>query len=207
MVKLILVRHGLTTYNKLKIYQGQYDSPLDEMGYLQADITAEHIARTYQVDVIYASDLSRTVKTAAPTAKLLGLPVETTEAFREIDVGHWANRKIADVQAEFPDEVRAYREDPGTFHFPGGEDFSNVFVRAEGKLREIAAKHDGKTVLIFTHGGIIRALLTRWNGLPIERMREIKPVPNTAITVAEYDGETVKLLLQMDNSHLPEDMK
>ena len=207
MVKLILVRHGLTTYNKLKIYQGQYDSPLDELGYLQAELTAEHIASTYHIDAIYASDLSRTINTATPTAKRLGLPFETTKAFREIDVGHWANRKIADVQIEFPDEVRAYREDPGTFHFPGGESFSNVFARADRKIREIAERHDGETVLIFTHGGIIRALLTVWKGLPIERMREIRAVPNTAITVAEYDGGAVKLLLEMDNSHLPEEMR
>ena len=207
MVKFIIIRHGLTDFNKIHKYQGQFDSSLEPLGVEQAELTAKHVAENYHVDAIYASDLSRTVNTAKPFARLLGLPVSTTPAFREIDVGEWAQQFIADVKKTDPEGVRIYNEDPGVFRFPGGENFAEVYERTAKKIEEIAEKHDGETVLIISHGGVIRTLIARWLGYPIRELRRVKPMGNTAITIAEYENGKAKLLLIGDNSHLPEDMR
>lgn len=207
MVRFIIVRHGLTTFNKEHRYQGQYEAPLDEIGIRQAEITAEHIAGTYHVDAIYASDLQRTVNTAKKSADLLGLPINTSKALREIHVGAWEGRLVKEVWAENPERVDAYRNDPGTFHFEGGECFREVYDRASAFLDEIAKKHDGENVLIVSHGGVIRSLICVWSGVPLRDLKTITVLPNTSITVAEYEGGSVRLPLVGDNSHLPEELR
>ncbi len=207
MVKFILIRHGRTTYNTTGRCQGQVDSPLDELGVRQAAITAEHIAKSISAAAIYASDLSRTRDTAAPTAKRLGLPVHTSKALRELDCGTWENRLISDIKREEPDAFALRQRSLGTFRFPNGESFKDGYDRAFLYLSELAKKHDGETVLIFTHGGIIRGIVAAWSGISIERVQDVTPPKNTSITVAEYENGKIKLLSFNDVSHLPSELQ
>ena len=70
----MLWRHGQTTWNAEHRFQGQTDIPLDETGEAQAEYAARRLA-TLRPDAIFASDLSRALQTAAPLARLTGLPV------------------------------------------------------------------------------------------------------------------------------------
>ena len=191
MVRFIIVRHGLTTFNKEHRYQGQCESPLDVEGIRQAEITAEHIARTYHIDAIYASDLQRTVHTAEKAAALLGLTIHTDKALREVDVGSWERRLIKEVWAESPERVEAYRNDPGTFQFEGGENFHEVYARAASSIDRIAKEHDGETVLIVSHGGTIRSLVCVWSGIPLRELRTVPTIPNTSITIAVHPADSI----------------
>lgn len=206
MVKFILVRHGLTTSNKTRRAQGHYDSQLDEIGIRQAACTAEHIANTYHIDAIYASDLSRTRDTAAPIAKLLNLPVHTDAALREVNIGDWENRLVADIEREDPENRAKFKNDIGNFRYPNGETFSETQARALDCIKRIAAAHDGETVLVVTHGGVIQVLLCAWTGTPISEIRSLKEFKNTSITVAEYEGDAVTLLSIGEVEHLPKEL-
>ena len=97
MVRFIIVRHGVTDFNKENRYQGQFDSSLDPVGIEQARITAEHITKQYHIDAIYSSDLSRAMKTAEPFAKHVGIETHPETALREIDVGRWTGRLLSEV--------------------------------------------------------------------------------------------------------------
>lgn len=206
MVRFIIVRHGETEFNRLNKYQGQFDTPLSSLGVEQAKINAEHIAKNYRIDAIYSSDLSRAVKTAEPIARAFGVEINTTPAFRELDVGRWTLRSVKEIAEAEPELTRAYRERPGAFRFPDGENFEEACDRAMKKLNEIASISDSKTVLIVSHGGVIRTLLARWQGYPIADLHKVQFVPNTSITLVDYDGETAELLLIGDNSHLPKNI-
>lgn len=207
MVKFILVRHGLTTFNKERRCQGQFDSPLDEVGVRQAACTAEYITQAFHIDAIYASDLSRTRDTAAPIAKRLELPVHTSKALRELNNGTWENRLISDIKLEEPEAFARREASLGTFHFPNGECFRDLYDRASLYLSELAERHDGETVLVVTHGGVIRVLAAVWKGIPIEQVQLVPDPKNTSITVAEYENGKMKLLSFNDVSHLPSDLQ
>ena len=97
MVRFIIVRHGLTDFNRLRKYQGQHEANLEPIGIEQAEATAERVAAEYRLDAIYSSDLSRAVKTAEPFARRFSLPINKDAAFREVDVGEWTLQLIADV--------------------------------------------------------------------------------------------------------------
>lgn len=64
MVKFIIVRHGYSKCNQSKTYTGQTESPLTELGILQAKITGEYLYQNYKTDLVYSSDLSRAIDTA-----------------------------------------------------------------------------------------------------------------------------------------------
>lgn len=207
MVRFIIVRHGLTDFNRLKKYQGQHESNLEPIGIEQAEATAERVAAEYRLDAIYSSDLSRAVKTAEPFARRFSLPINKDAAFREVDVGEWTLQLIADVEKNYPEDIRSYRSAVGEFRFPGGESFEDTAKRAMDGLMKIAEKHDGETVLVVSHGGTIRAMICSLLGYPIKELSRVKPVGNASITVVEYENGQARFILTGERSHLPEHLK
>ncbi|MBR3692509.1 MAG: histidine phosphatase family protein [Clostridia bacterium] len=192
MVTMIIIRHGYSVTNREKRFTGQMDVPLDAVGVVQAQNTAKYILDTYKVDRIYASDLSRAYETARPLAEALGLEIVRRRDLREADVGIWQGKPIAEVQAEYAESFAAYKENPGLYAFEGGESYAGVVARAARAFAEIAAENEGKTVVVATHGGIVRAIRTAWDRVPLEKMKDIPHVPNASITVAEYDRGAVR---------------
>lgn len=207
MVRFIIVRHGQTDFNKLRKYQGQHESTLLPIGIEQAEATAEYVAARYKLDAVYASDLSRAVMTAEPFAKRFSLPVNTDVALREVDVGEWTLKQIADVERDYPELIHAYRSNMGEFRFPSGESFEEVSRRACDALLRIAEAHDGQTVLVVSHGGTIRSMICGLLGYPIKNLPKIEPVKNASLTVVEYENSHAEFLLMGDISHLPEPLR
>ena len=57
-MRLIIVRHGESEWNKIGRYQGQEDAPLSELGRQQAEALARRLQRE-KLDAIYVSPLQR----------------------------------------------------------------------------------------------------------------------------------------------------
>ena len=202
MVTFIIIRHGYSEANKAKCFAGQSDVPLDAVGVAQSKSTAKYIMDTYKVDGIYSSDLSRAYETVRPLAEALGMDVIRRRDLREVDVGVWQGMRIEDVKTAFAESFAAYKENPGIYAFEGGESYPEAMDRAAQAFAEIAAENDGKTVVIGTHGGIVRAIRTVWNGIPPEQMKDISHVPNASVTVVEYDGGSITWRMVGYDGHL-----
>ena len=188
MVTFILVRHGFSMGNKEKKFSGQMDVPLDEAGLRQAESVSEYIYNTFKADKIYSSDLCRAFDTVKPLAQALGTEVIKTKAFREVDVGKWQGRLIEDVKKEYPESFQFYKEKPGIARFDGGETYGECQKRALDEIVKIAKENDGKTIVIGTHGGVIRNLRAAFTQTPLENIEAIPHVPNASITVAQYEN-------------------
>ena len=204
MTELLFVRHGYSEGNKDHRFSGQMDFPLDDAGRLQALEVAAYLRRAYRIDAIYASDLRRAYDTVRPLAEALSLPVHTVKALREIDVGLWEGVLREDVERQYPESYDLYKRKPGLLRFDGGESFSEMRARALDAVREIVKKHEGSTVVIATHGGVIRALRTLWERIPLDRMEEIPHVPNASVTLVRYDAEDGVLIHAGCCDHLSE---
>lgn len=185
MTKLLIVRHGYSEYNHLKKLTGHKDIPLTPLGKEQALRTAEYVAKTYAVDAIYSSDLRRAMDTAMPLANALGLPISPEKRLREIDVGVWEDQYIADVVKAYPEAYASYQKGG---KIDGGESFFDVQIRALAVLEEIAKKHDGQTVFIATHGGVLRTLICAWKQIPIEKIATLPVVSNNSVTEIAYEN-------------------
>jgi len=165
--RIVLVRHGQSTYNAHGRLQGQTDTPLSDVGRAEAEALRPFLPRFEQV---ITSDLQR----ASETAALLGHPGARRDArWREIDLGGWAGRLVS----EFPDEQEgAWRGGP--LHADDGESWGQFVARVGGALDELAQA--GGEWLVVCHGGAIRAALSHVTGAD---PRTVIGPANTSVTV------------------------
>ncbi|MBQ2702221.1 MAG: histidine phosphatase family protein [Clostridia bacterium] len=127
MTTLILVRHGESAANGKGCFAGQLDIPLSERGREQAVRTADYIAKTYSVDKIYSSDLSRAYDTAKPIAKAFGLEIIKDKNLREICSGDWQGLSFDELQEKYADSYGVWLKDIGNAVCPNGETVKNPF--------------------------------------------------------------------------------
>jgi broad specificity phosphatase PhoE len=202
VLEICLVRHAQSVSNARGVWQGQGDSPLSDMGRTQVEALTEAIGGA-PYDVALSSDLSR----AADTAQALEVEVEHDRAWREIDVGKWEGLTMEQVVERFPEQITALRE-RRTFEIGGGETWPEVFARADGALTRIRERlPSGGRAIVFTHGGIIAAILSGLLGVrgqfpwPLGRMR------NTGRTTLRFRADRVELVAHNDDSHLPAELR
>jgi len=165
--RILLVRHGQSTYNAHGRLQGQTDTPLSDAGRAEAVALRPFLPR---FEHVVTSDLQR----ASETAALLGHPdARRDPRWREIDLGGWAGRMIS----EFEDEQQgAWRGGP--LHADDGESWAAFVARVGGAVDELAAA--GGEWLVICHGGAIRAALSHVTGADPQTV--IGP-GNTSVTV------------------------
>lgn len=152
---LLLARHGETDWNAAGRWQGHADPPLNAVGRRQAEELAVVLAPS-PPHAVYSSDLVRARETAVIVAQRLGLGgVVTDERLREVDVGEWSGLSMAEVEARYP--RGADRRRAGGTGWERGESYEVMAGRVLAALRELAAAHEGETLLVVTHGGPLRA--------------------------------------------------
>lgn len=152
---IILWRHGQTAYNVEHRFQGQLDVPLNEVGLKQAEIAAGPLSKL-PIDAIYASPLHRAHVTAEALARRVDLPITSDVRLEEVNVGSWEGMLADDIYRENPDFVAGLAEGRDVRRSPTGETCTEVAVRISEALREIAANHQGQTIVVASHGLAIR---------------------------------------------------
>jgi broad specificity phosphatase PhoE len=110
--------------------------------------------------------------------------VEIEPDLREIDFGDWEGRKFEEIEREYPSLVQAWSEFDLDFGFPGGERLQDLAARIEQVAGRLAAL-DVDTVVAFTHGGVIRALICHFLGLPLRDylLFDITPASVTTLRI------------------------
>jgi glucosyl-3-phosphoglycerate phosphatase len=165
--RVLLWRHGQTSYNAQKRFQGQTDVPLDERGTGQAAAAAELLVgrlRAVNPVRIVTSDLSRAWMTADALAARLGLVAEREPALREIAAGHWEGLLRPEIKSRWPEEFRAWRRGEDV-PVGGQERRSEAALRTAAAARTHAAALDGGVLVVVSHGGCLRAALPLLLGL------------------------------------------
>lgn len=201
---IILVRHGQSTTNVQKVFTGQLNASLTPMGTEQAQRMAAYVSQ-YPVEKVYASSLQRAVDTAAPICSIVGCPMETTEAFWEINAGSWQGLSFEEVAARYPDSYAQWRGDFGNACPDDGESCRAVYDRAVEAFRHIVEETPEKVVCIVSHAIPIRMIESYIAHGNVEGAAKMPWVPNASVTVYEYDG-TYHLRIQGASDFL-EDMK
>ena len=202
MTTLILIRHGESETNYKKIFTGNLNPDLTEKGLHQAELASDYIVNNYKVNKIYASDLKRAYTTAVPASEKFGLEIIPSEQLREINGGEWQDKTYIDIKEEYPDSYGLWLSDIGNAVCTGGESVKELCDRVMKQLTEISEENDGKTVLIATHATPIRAFQTMCEHGTLDEMKNVPWVPNSSITVAEYENGSFTLKVIGENSYL-----
>ncbi len=153
-----LIRHSETLWNLEKRVQGHNNSSLSECGIKMAKSWGKILmGRGY--DRILASDLGRTLKTAALINESLKIPVSENEGLREMDWGNWTGKSYRYVKKGTPD-IMNYNDTQGwDFHPPGGENRRSVYARASDVLKKSSEIWPGEKILVVTHEGVIHCII------------------------------------------------
>jgi probable phosphoglycerate mutase len=162
---LLLARHGETDWNRELRLQGHADPPLNDLGRTQARELARHVAAE-GVTAIYCSDLRRAHETARIVGTAIGVEVTVVRGLREIDVGSWSGLTRDEIAERFPEGFARWL---GGAQGHDGESRDELRTRVVEAAERIVAAHPGGRVLLVTHGGALRALLTHAAGAPWAR--------------------------------------
>lgn len=186
--RLILVRHGETTFNHEGRWQGSgSDPPLNDRGRLQAQELARQLAGR-RLAALYTSPQRRARETAIILGSQVGLEPHIVAALHELAHGEWEGKTQAEVLARWPDAYRAYESAPLETPRPGGESYADLAERLWPALEALAARHRGHEILAVTHGGPIRLVLSRVLGRPLTE-RHLFGVDNgSAFAIEEAGG-------------------
>ena len=149
--RLLLVRHGQSTWNADGRWQGTEDPPLSTLGVRQARHAAEHLGT---FDAVFASPLERAFVTATILAEALGIgPVQTDDDLRERHAGEYQGLTRPEIEHRFPGYLVEGLKPPGW------EEDDHLVERAAGAVaRGALSVGPGGTALVVTHGGLIHAL-------------------------------------------------
>jgi alpha-ribazole phosphatase/probable phosphoglycerate mutase len=195
--RLVLVRHCEPQDDARGRCYGSLDVGLSSAGRDNAvRVAAELAALDY--DAVYTSPRARAVDTAAPIAAARGLVPLVDDGLREIDFGELEGRTYDEIAASEPDLYRAWMETPTRVTFPGGESFADVKARALAAYERIRAAHESAVVV--THGGVVRAGLAAWLGMPDEAIFRLAQEYGGVTIVDWIDGAP---LVRLVNGHLP----
>ena len=192
------VRHGESEANAQQRFAGQTDSPLTDLGRLQAETVARALTAV-RFDRIVSSDLSRARDTAVAIARPQGLRVETFRELREVDMGEAAGRDFEDAR-KHPDWSPEY----GNFlQWPGGESLEQAVARMTGLIDRLIHESPGATICVVGHGGTTRILISHFLGLLPRLYRDpTKRGGNTNITIVRTDGTTHRVDSLYESGHL-----
>ena len=197
--RFIMVRHGQTEWNVGDRFRGRADILLNETGEDQARRTAVALADE-PFDVVYASPLKRTMRTAEVIAGTRATIIPEP-ALMDIDYGAWQGWTKDEAGQRAPELYQQWLKTPAAVCFPHGERLDDVRERAMSAINTWGRQHDGHSVLLVTHDAVARVVFCALLGLDVGAFRHFAQ-DNAAINRFEiHDGFTVIQTLN-ETSHL-----
>lgn len=187
-----IVRHGQTNGNLENRMQGHADIPLNETGKKQAWQLAQ-VLKDVHFDEIISSNLSRALETAKAVALERKMEVKATQALREKTYGSYElrfNHEVKEELKELFDQWEKLATDEERLNFriyTDGETDAEAVTRMINHLREVAVANPGKTILVGSHGGIMRYFLVKLGWATYKELGR-NSIKNTAYIKVESDG-------------------
>lgn len=193
---LYVVRHGVTSWNRLRKVQGTADIPLAEEGVRLAKKTGEALKHIH-FDICFSSPLKRAQETARLVLCGRKIPLILDERIQEIDFGALEGTQFKDEEGNIcSSEMEKFFHHPLLYSRPEhGENIEDILKRTEDFWEDITNRQEllDKTVLISSHGCAVRALLQNvyrdkenfWHG---------KVPPNCSVNVVEIKNGEARFL-------------
>jgi broad specificity phosphatase PhoE len=141
---------------------------------------------------IYCSPQPRTQQTAQPLANARGVPIRVDAAFDEVDLGDWQGRTFDEVRDQAA--WKHWLAHRGSAQPPGGEHFTEVARRANAGLRRLVEVHADESVLVVSHGDVIKAMVANVLGLSLDNLENFDVAP-CSVSIVAMGADWAKLHL------------
>lgn len=208
-MRLFLVRHGETDWNREGRFQGQRDIKLSENGRAQAYKVASYLA-AHKFSGIVASPLSRASETALKVVSLSSprergsseiAGVDIIDELSEINHGDWEGLLAAEVAKCWVELFKQWHLAPEKVTMPGegGESLKDVQRRAVAGVDRIAEKYSGD-VLAVSHDAVIKVLLCYFLGIPLANFWRFQ-IANCSLSIVELNKDKPPRVSLMGDAH------
>jgi broad specificity phosphatase PhoE len=186
MTKIILIRHGETDINARGLTHKTNDvATLTELGAKQIEATSQKLSNI-GVDRVICSDEDRAIESASMIANTLGIEFSIESHLKERNWGELEGRPWSDIKAILD---KLSLDERYVYVPPKGESWKIFEERIFGTIERLVNDSKGKTIVVVTHGGVIRALIPKLLGLPKKESFKYDP-DNASITIINHkDGK------------------
>ena len=200
-MKLVLVRHGETDWNKLGKFQGHHDIALNSRGVAQAQETAQAVVQ-WKHSAIFSSPLLRTMQVAQEISQLSGMPVVQVPGFRELSLGDLEGVTGEEMRSGWPHVYAAWRDDPASVVMPNGESLADLQERAWSSLVELERTHaEDDALIVVSHNFAIRSMIGKTLGMPLANFHRMW-LSLSSICIIESDQRGWRLVSYNSTCHL-----
>ncbi|MCE2465051.1 MAG: histidine phosphatase family protein [Dehalococcoidia bacterium] len=199
-MRLILVRHGETKWNREGRFQGQSQVKLNDRGVEQARKVASALV-SWKPTALYSSPLPRTMMTASMVSNAVNLPVEPKDGLKEVNLGVLEGITGKMMRTNYADLYESWREDPSDVVFPEGESIRQLQTRAWRTVEEMEDANAEGTVVAVSHNFAIRAMLCACLGLPLPMFHRLR-VDLASISVVSFSSDSPQVLTINERCHL-----
>jgi probable phosphoglycerate mutase len=154
---IYLLRHGEIKGSSTKRFIGQTDVGLSQAGLEQAALWQRCFSQI-NIDHVFASPLSRCVDTAGIVSGLAKNAITLIDELKEIDLGKWDGKTVAEIKKNFPEQWEKRGEDLTAYRPPLGESFFDLSQRVLAVFHKISMENPGN-ILVVAHAGVNRMIL------------------------------------------------
>jgi len=178
---ITLIRHGETEWNVAMRLQGIQDSNLTSKGLRQAELLARELYNR-KFNVMISSDLGRAIKTAEIISSKTNLTVIRDQALRERNFGIMEGLTREEISEKYPDVLSGFMKRKVSYKIENGESLAEFYDRVTKGLNRIISVHEGKRILIITHGGVLDCMIRMVFHYPLSDTRNFT-IYNASINV------------------------
>ena len=201
MVRVILIRHGETEWNKIRRIQGGgSDTRLNERGEQQAESLALRL-RQEKIQAIYSSALHRALDTAQPIAADHQLELQIEPSLNEIGAGELEGVLMETIGGRLDQLLTGGDKVEANLKIPGGESLSEVQQRAWHTIQRLVNQHSDGVIVVVSHYFIILTIICAVLNLPLSQIGRLR-LGSGSISTIVFDGQTPRLVLFNDKCHL-----
>ncbi len=203
-MKLYLVRHGETEWNKLGKFQGSADIDMTERGISQARESGL-ASKDWGHSAIYTSPLVRTRRVAEEIQKASGAPVTAREGLMELHLGDLEGVTGGEMRAGWPEVYDAWRDNPEQVQMPNGESLAQLQQRAWQVILDIeSGHHSDESIVVVSHNFTIRSVVCALLGVPLANFHRMS-LSLGSLTTFDSDERGRRLATYNYTGHLSPD--
>ncbi len=204
MLKLYLIRHGETIWNRERKTQGCRNIQLSRRGILQGRLIAEKLkGRNEDFKKILTSELDRCYLTASFIASKLKIGIEIDSNLREMSFGEWEGLTLEEIKKLYGEEYRLWRNKPCESCIPKGENIRFVQQRCLEAVNRIVKKYDNGSIIIVSHSVAIKTIILGLLGIDLKHFYSIT-LKNASMNMFEFRDYGPVLVNLNDTCHLEE---
>lgn len=200
MKRLYLVRHGQTSWNLEGRTQGNRDSNLTPLGIKQAKKLGEYF-KNIELDEIYCSPLERSYLTAQIIANIKNLDCKLDNRLVEMNFGEWEGLTRPEIKNNYPESFRTWMEEPHLANIPAGETIEIAQKRIVEFVNSKIIGSNKNTILVVSHGAIIRLLLLNVLSMDLKHYFKLKQ-SNGSVNLIEFRHYGPVLIKYNDTCHM-----